>query len=71
MKKTGKPMKNCIVCKKEIYRSGNYMFGKTRRTKNSVTCSDVCSGIYERIYKKVYCKIRQALHQKFENVKKR
>jgi len=42
--------KNCIICEKEIFRSKNADIDKTRRGKNSVTCSKKCSKMYNRIY---------------------
>ena len=44
-----KPIKNCVVCEKEINRSGHNGGKKVRRGKYAVTCSHGCSKIYTRI----------------------
>ena len=43
-----KPMENCVICEKPIFRSGSASAIKLRRTDKAITCSPHCSKIYTR-----------------------
>ena len=42
-----KPMKNCLICGKEIFRERN--LDREKRHEKSVTCSTRCSKTYYKI----------------------
>jgi len=43
-----KPIKDCLICGKEIHRSKSQRGLKQRRGKKCVTCSKQCSRVYLR-----------------------
>ncbi len=45
------PVKYCLICGKEIFRSKNKRNTHKRRGVNAVTCSHNCSIIYIRKYR--------------------
>ena len=48
--KYGKMIKNCLICKKELYRSANKYSIKKRIGKKHVTCGGECSKTYRKIH---------------------
>ena len=57
-------MKNCIICKQEIYRggwTGQKGRGKNKRNDRAVTCGPSHSRIYGRVYRYVQNMIERRL----------